>query len=182
MSVPSRAGLTLIETLAALTILSVAVAAGGNWLVSTARYSGALQRSTSDELAVVRTIELLRDDLFAVAQTTIPTAEHGVAVSPGGVVSLVTANGVPGDEPRWHRVEWLFDEESHEIIRRSRSIRTTENVSERIVALDVSEWLLAETEDTASVVQESSDILLTLSIGSASTRTIRFNGTLETAR
>jgi len=184
MSAPSRTGLTLIETLAALTILSLAVVAGGRWLVSTARYGESLQRVTSDELATTRTIELLRDDLFAIDQsdTNAFGSDSGAVVSREGGISLITANGVPGDAPGWHRVAWFYDERLRTVTRRSRPVGDTGGFTERVVAANISAWSLADPEDEGENSQEPGDIVLTLSIGSALGQSVRFEGIREAAR
>ncbi|MEQ9617531.1 MAG: type II secretion system protein [Phycisphaerales bacterium] len=162
-------GMTLIETLAALVILSLAVAAGGQWLVSFARFSSSMEHVSSDELATIRVAELIRDDVFMRAQDD---SGRLLLLDDAGF-ELVTSNWVPGDPPGWNRVLWSFDDEDSWLVRTTRPVRDEGQPRERVVAQDVSEWSLNVFNEDEAAEGTAESVELSIAVGGATPRTVR---------
>jgi prepilin-type N-terminal cleavage/methylation domain-containing protein len=135
----SRSGLTLVELLAALAILSVFVGAVSAWTSGAARLSASAARETESAAAVSNVAELLRRDLaerpieptLANAARGQPNLPYEVVVNPEALsITLVTASharAVVGGKTRdpfgggggWWTVAWRYDASRGELLRGS---------------------------------------------------------------
>jgi len=131
----SRRGLTLIELLAALTILSVFTAAATAWMTTSARAQAAIEQTLSARVTAQRIADLIRDDLLS----SIPAT-----VSPdlaSGRLAIITADILTQDSPGWRRVRWFLDPNTNELIRTTQPTDSA-RPSRRIIAWGVSRFSL----------------------------------------
>ncbi len=106
----NRRGLTLLEMLAALSLMSLVIAGASSWLVGSTRAERALRDGADERAWVTRAAERLRRDLDeAVPGSVEIDAERRV-------VRAVVPDAA-SEEPRWRRVEWSFDLSGHALRR-----------------------------------------------------------------
>jgi len=145
-------------------ILGMAVTAGGRWMVSLRDYSGTVQRVSGDERALMRTVAMLRDDLFESVAGSV-TVDLGV-----DELALTTANRVPnettGHEWGWRDVRWSYDERDERITRRSVASDGSGVLVERTVAVGAGVWLLTPTiRSDETEIQNSVTVELAIGAG-----------------
>jgi len=172
---PTHRGFTLLETLASLVILSLAVVAGGRWLVSIADYSESLRRESSRALIAARAAELLRDDLFA----AFPGSE--CVTTDEGVISMTTPTQLPGEPPGWHEVRWSYDESRNAVIRSASPVNTRAEARPRTVAVQTDLWRLDRSSEDESN-GEPAICILELSIQGLPVRRVVFEAIEEDGR
>ncbi len=103
-------GLTLIELLAALVLLSVFVPLAGGWLVASAKAASVMTERSEGPSAARRALALLLDDLDAADAETVSLRD--------GVFSMTTPHPAPGARAAWRRVSWSVNEDA-EVMRTS---------------------------------------------------------------
>lgn len=106
----TRRGLTLLEMLAALSLMSLVIAGASSWLLGSTRAERALRDGAEERAWVTRAAERLRRDL----DEAVPS---GVAIDAERRVVRAVVPDTASDEPRWRRVEWSFDPSSRALQR-----------------------------------------------------------------
>ncbi|MCB9848562.1 MAG: prepilin-type N-terminal cleavage/methylation domain-containing protein [Phycisphaeraceae bacterium] len=111
----SRRGLTLIELLAALTILSAFTAAASAWLTSATRARAGIEEQFTRRLIVSRVADRIRSDLGAALPATV---EADLAE---GRLSMIAPDSIDPGGAAWKRVRWFVNAESRELIRETQT-------------------------------------------------------------
>lgn len=135
-----NAGLTLLELLVSLAVLSLFMSAASAWLVTTAHASVAVTRFADASLPAGRALELLRADL--------DEAEPGstvVEANPGDVrIEMITCHAAGLEPASWRRVEWRWAPSSG---RGSDLLRTAAGLPQRTVLRGVARIALTKTAE-----------------------------------
>ncbi len=116
----ARPGLTLIEVLLSLVILSAMVALGGVWLVSAARTSSHESRRSAQQLALQRAVLVLQRDIDQAADGSVEPVEHESGLASLQLITSHQPGQHPEDSPGWLIVTWSVDQTSGSLIRASR--------------------------------------------------------------
>jgi len=116
----ARPGLTLIEMLLSLVILSAMVALSGVWLVSAARTSSHESRRSAQQLALQRAVLVLQRDLDQAADGSIEPVEHENGLASVQMVTCHQPGQHPEDSTGWIIVTWSVDAASGSLIRAAR--------------------------------------------------------------
>ncbi len=108
-----RSGFTLLEVLLALAITAMLTVAATQWLGAVYRTAAvATSRFGAVEAAVVAA-RLMDDDL----RGALPDREGTSLSLTGGVLTVWTLTGVPGDESGRKQVSWRFDRANRQLLR-----------------------------------------------------------------
>jgi len=110
-------GLTLVELLAALVVLSLFVALGGGWLISSSQAIAIIDSETDRGVASARTLTYLLDDLDAAAPLSLQVDDDSI--------SLSTLNPSPGSTAGWSRVTWRNNDRG-EVLRSATTLDSAE--------------------------------------------------------
>lgn len=126
----ARRGLSLVELLCALTILSAFVVAATSWMTSTAKAQTAIEQTLDKQIMLQRIVVLLRADLDNALPSTV------TPVLATGRLSMITADSADQGAPGWRRIRWYLDPNSGELIRSSQRSDSA-NPTKRVIAWGV---------------------------------------------
>lgn len=123
-------GLTLLELLAAVALLSVFVSGVGAWMVSVSRAGVELDREVQERSVLERTLTAIEDDIHQAwivkqagreSEGVVPAIEFDEL---SHRIVLVTSSRIdPTEEYGWLRVEWVFDRDARVLRRVSAPVR-----------------------------------------------------------
>lgn len=133
----SRRGMTLLELLAALGLLSLTIAAASGWLVGVARTEARLRDGAAERAWVGRAADLLRRDL----RQAWPGS---VEIDPArGLITAFSPDGNSTDHG-WKRIEWSRDTETGTLRRRERRPAPNSPADARDVLAGATGWLIEQ--------------------------------------
>ena len=149
---PTRhTGMTLIEVLAALSILSMFVVLVTSWMTGSVRRHRQLVERTAGSSTLDRIMEAISADLSASAPNSIEVDEEHARIT------CRTTHRLPGDPPGWHQVTWQRgdawgEDRTGGLVR---FVTTSQGGDHRVIARDV---------DGFEVLTQSQDERITLRI------------------
>lgn len=112
-----RRGLTILELLLSLAILSAMVALAGTWLVGAARASVDESRRAWRQLTLHRAALVLQRDVDEAADNSVEIVEHDNAARSIRMVTSHHPGRSEGDERGWAVVTWTLQPVSGHLIR-----------------------------------------------------------------
>lgn len=140
----SRAGLTLLEVLAALAILAGVVSVGSSWTIGLAKTAARTAVSSQDSSAHSRLIAVLERDLDEAMSQSVTVTDN--------TLDLITLHR-PGERvPAWNQIRWEFDAARHHLTRIA-----TASTSEQRALMSVREMLSDWTVTLSKPERDSED-------------------------
>jgi len=154
-AIANRPGLTLIEALAAVALLSLVASIGGSWLVGAARAGAAVSVSADQTAVLARTLEALRGNLAHAGSGTIRLAPEG------DELSMTTTSAAPGAAAGWREVRWFLEGDA---LTRTERLIAASSPEERLnIVLRGAEWSIERVESDGN----ASALSIELTLGTA---------------
>lgn len=155
----SRLGLTLLEVLVSLALLSLFTAAAGRWLVGLSHRSESMCSLANHTSRDARLSSLLRDDLDAMLDRSLRVDLDQ------RTLEFVSCYVVPGDRPGWARVTWRHDDDAGGLVRTRRLLEDERSESRELAHLDRNAWSLETIERDPESDRTRASTLITIGKG-----------------
>ena len=140
----SRPGMTLLETLAALFVLSLLIFGGGAWIISANRAAHAVTAASQETIVMVRALNAVRADLVEADPDSI------ILDGEDNAIRATTTRCAPGAPAGWRRIYWRLDDGS--LIRFERTLPdTAETEARQTVLLGVESFTIAAVDNISEV-------------------------------
>ena len=162
-STPVHSGMTLLETLAALALLSIFTFGGGAWIVSASHAARAVTTSSQDSISLTRALDALRADLIEATPESIDFDMNQ------NEVRVITMRGAPGEGIGWRRVTWRLNESS--LVRVEQSLPEREGSKAPCAILHGVESFVVMIDEVHEVNSTTEIFVITLRLTSGSQTT-----------
>lgn len=154
-------GFTLLETLAALALLSLVAGAGGAWIIGESRFARTVTQTSDETAALARVMDALRADLFESITQTVQAQYND------DELTLLTTRAAPFRPEGWREAAWRLDNESSCLMRREQELSPRDaEPYEQVVMRDVASFVISLLdEESGSEPKRVLSVALTLTSG-----------------